>query len=160
MHLVTMDHDRWLRGPGRRTGREGRLALELQARLVDSRAEPTIAEVVTPERTPSMYRRVINLAWPVIAQNLLETLVGVVDTILVARLGAAAIAGVGTALQVMFFLLSILSAVTIGASIMVAHAIGAGDKLGAQRVAKQAIVWGILGALPVAALGFAGASVM
>lgn len=105
-----------------------------------------------------MYRRVIVLAWPVIAQNLLETLVGVVDTILVARLGAAAIAGVGTALQVLFFLLSILSAVTIGASIMVAHAIGAGDRVGAVRVAKQAIVWGLLGVLPVAGFGAIGAS--
>jgi putative MATE family efflux protein len=107
-----------------------------------------------------MYRRVIDLAWPVITQNLLETLVGVVDTILVARIGAAAIAGVGTALQVMFFLLSILSAVTIGASIMVAHAIGARDKLGAQRVAKQAITWGVLGSVPLATLGFVGASAM
>ena len=72
-----------------------------------------------------MGRRVITLAWPVIAQNLLETLVGVIDTLLVARLGAAAIAGVGTSLQIMFFLLGVLSAVTIGASIMVAHAVGA-----------------------------------
>jgi putative MATE family efflux protein len=136
------------------------LALELQERLLDSQEDPALSEVASPAGAPSMYRRVIGLAWPVIAQNLLETLVGVVDTILVARLGAAAIAGVGTALQVMFFLLSILSAVTIGASIMVAHAIGAGDKLGAQRVAKQAIVWGLLGALPVAAVGFLGAGAM
>src|SRR5215216_4341849 len=111
MHVVTLEHGRRLREPGRRTGREGRLALELQDPLVDSRAKPRIAEVVAPERTPSMYRRVINLAWPVIAQNLLETLVGVVDTILVARLGAAAIAGVGTGLQVVFFLIAVLSAV-------------------------------------------------
>lgn len=112
-------------------------------------------EAVVPTR--AMYGRVIGLAWPVIAQNLLETLVGVVDTILVARLGAAAIAGVGTALQVVFFLISILSAVTVGASIMVAHAIGARDKLGAQRLAKQAIVWGLLGSLPLTVLCTLGA---
>jgi putative MATE family efflux protein len=124
--------------------------------------ETTATEGTTPlgavaGAAQSMYRRVIGLAWPVIAQNLLETLVGVVDTILVARLGAAAIAGTGTALQVLFFLLSILSAVTIGASIMVAHAIGAGDRAGAAQVAKQAIVWGLIGVLPVAALGAIGA---
>ena len=67
-----------------------------------------------PLARAGMYVRVIGLAWPIIAQNLLETMVGVVDTILVARLGATATAGVGTALQVLFFLLSILSAVTIG----------------------------------------------
>lgn len=137
------------------------MALELQEGILDSGiAGEAHAEAPADTPTPSMYRRVIGLAWPVITQNLLETLVGVVDTILVARLGAAAIAGVGTALQVMFFLLSILSAVTIGASIMVAHAIGGRDRLGAQRVAKQAITWGILGAVPLAALGFVGAGAM
>lgn len=117
-------------------------------------AERQLAEAApAPAR---MYGRVIGLAWPIIAQNLLETFVGVVDTILVARLGAAATAGVGTALQVLFFLLSILSAVTIGASIMVAHAIGARGASGAARLAKQAIIWGIIGALPLAVLGALG----
>jgi multidrug resistance protein, MATE family len=132
------------------------VAVEVQERI--EIAEGSASAITTaPANPPSMYRRVIGLAWPVIAQNLLETLVGVVDTILVARLGAAAIAGVGTALQVMFFLLAILSAVTVGAAIMVAHAIGARDSLGARRVAKQAIVWGLLGSVPLAALGTLGA---
>lgn len=106
-----------------------------------------------PAPPPGHARRVIALAWPVITQNLLETLVGVIDTLLVARLGAAAIAGVGTAVQVVFFLLAALSAVTIGASIVVAHAVGAGGWSGAQRVAKQAIVWGALTSLPLALVG-------
>jgi len=123
---------------------------EKYTRATDERAgEPPLARA-------GMSIRVIGLAWPIIAQNLLETMAGVVDTILVARLGATAIAGVGTALQVLFFLLSILSAVTIGASIMVAHAIGARDANAAVRVAKQAISWGILGALPLALLGALG----
>ncbi len=116
---------------------------------VERAPEPPLARA-------TMYIRVIGLAWPIIAQNLLETMVGVVDTILVARLGATAIAGVGTALQVLFFLLSILSAVTIGASIMVAHATGARDAAGAVSVAKQAIIWGLLGAIPLAILGALG----
>ncbi|HEY8599071.1 MAG TPA: MATE family efflux transporter [Thermomicrobiales bacterium] len=134
------------------------MALELQELVtpIEERESPPIVATASMP-VPSMYRRVINLAWPVIAQNLLETFVGVVDTILVARLGAAAIAGVGTALQVLFFLLSILSAVTVGASIMVAHAIGAGDPRNAIKVAKQALSWGLFAALPVAALGAWGA---
>jgi multidrug resistance protein, MATE family len=129
------------------------VALELEGQpelMQDNRATD---EVVAPD----IGRRVIRLAWPVIAQNLLETAVGVVDTLLVARLGAVAIAGVGTALQVMFFLLAILSAVTIGASIMVAHAVGADDWPGARRLAKQSLVWGLLAALPLALGGALGA---
>jgi Na+-driven multidrug efflux pump len=50
----------------------------------------------------SMERRVLNLAWPVIGENFLETLLGIVDTWLVSSLGAIALAGVGTAIQFMF----------------------------------------------------------
>src|SRR2546423_1896069 len=113
---------------------------------------PSTADVA-PERHPRMARRVLALAWPVIAQILLETLVGVIDTLLVARLGTVAIAGVGTALQVVFFLIAVLSAVSIGASIIVAHAIGAGDRAGAQRLAKQTLVWALLGSAPLALAG-------
>ena len=111
---------------------------------------PSTAEA-EPARPPRMARRVLALAWPVIAQNLLETLVGVIDTLLVARLGTVAIAGVGTALQVVFFLIAVLSAVSIGASIIVAHAIGAGDRAGAQRLAKQTLVWALLASAPLLA---------
>ena len=45
-----------------------------------------------------------------IGENLLETMLGVVDTVLVAHLGASATAGVGSAQQLMFFLIAVLSA--------------------------------------------------
>src|SRR5512143_2839484 len=73
-----------------------------------------------------LHKRVLGLAWPVIGENILETLLGIIDTLLVAGLGAVAIAGVGSALQVMFFLISTLSALAIGSSVLVAQAIGAG----------------------------------
>src|SRR5437870_4271213 len=53
-------------------------------------------------------RRVWGLAGPVIGENFLETLLGIIDTLLVAGLGAVALAGVGSALQVMFFMISAL----------------------------------------------------
>ncbi len=102
--------------------------------------------------TQGMRRRVLGLAWPVIAQNLLETLVGVVDTLLVARLGAAAIAGVGTNVQVLFIVLGILTGVSAGSTILVAHAVGARDWPAAQLVSKQSITWGLLGSIPVGLL--------
>src|SRR5579884_356457 len=65
-----------------------------------------------------LWRRVLALALPVVGDNLLQTLLGVVDTMLVARLGATQLAGVGAALQNVFFLYAILSAIAVGASVL------------------------------------------
>lgn len=99
-------------------------------------------------------RRVLGLAAPVIGENLLQTLLGVVDTILVAGLGAAALAGVGTALQVIFVLIAALSALSVGASVLVAQAYGAGNLAEASRLARQALIWSVLVALPLALVGW------
>jgi len=100
-----------------------------------------------------VWRRVLALALPVVADNLLQTLLGIVDTMLVARLGAAQLAGVGTALQSVFFLYAILSAIAVGASVLVAQAVGAGDRRRAGRLAKQALAGGVLLSAPVSVLG-------
>jgi putative MATE family efflux protein len=122
--------------------------------------EPEIAvtsqhEVLSP--TPeggTMNRRVLGLAWPVVGENLLETLLGVVDTVLVAGLGMAAIAGVGSSLQIMFFILSALSALSVGSSILVAQAVGARDLSHASRLARQSLIWSVLLSVPLALVGF------
>jgi putative MATE family efflux protein len=99
-------------------------------------------------------KRVLGLAWPVIGENFLETLLGIVDTLLVAGLGAVAIAGVGSALQVMFFLISALSALAVGSAVLVAQAIGAGDTARAGRLGRQSLLWSVLFSIPLSALGF------
>jgi multidrug resistance protein, MATE family len=102
----------------------------------------------------ALRRQVLGLAWPVIGENLFETLLGVVDTVLVAGLGTAAIAGVGSALQIMFFLLSALSALSVGSSILVAQAVGACDLDRASRLARQSLLWSVLLSVPLALIGF------
>lgn len=94
-------------------------------------------------------RRVLSLAAPIIGENLLQTAVGAVDTFMVARLGAAAVAGVGTGSALVFFMISILSAIDIGATILVSQAIGAGDRNRASLLARQAVGWGLILAVPV-----------
>ena len=102
-----------------------------------------------PQHEPMTQRRVLALATPIIGENLLQTLVGAVDTFMVARLGAAAVAGVGTGFEIVFFIISILSAIDIGATVLVSQAIGAGERHRANHLARQAIVWGLLLAVPV-----------
>jgi MATE family multidrug resistance protein len=106
-----------------------------------------VPESVAPK--PMTQRRVLSLATPIIGENLLQTLVGAVDTFMVARLGAAAVAGVGTGFEIVFFIISILSAINVGATVLVSQAIGAGEQRRANQLARQAIVWGLILAIPV-----------
>ena len=78
------------------------------------------AQVGTRDEPRALRERVLRFAWPVIGQNLLETLLGVVGTVLVAGLGTATLAGVGSALQIMLFVLAALSALAVGSSILIA----------------------------------------
>jgi multidrug resistance protein, MATE family len=108
----------------------------------DDVPEPVVIE-------PMTQRRVLTLATPIIGENLLQTLVGAVDTFMVARLGAAAVAGVGIGFELVFFIISILSAIDIGATVLVSQAIGASQRQRANQLARQAIVWGVLLGIPV-----------
>ena len=54
-------------------------------------------------------------------------------------------------------LIAIIAAVTIGASILVAHAAGARDGERASRLAKQALTWGVIISVPVSILSVVSA---
>jgi hypothetical protein len=86
--------------------------MAIEAREIGAGLDPAVAErpPAKVSAQPSLQRRVVGLAGPVIGENLLETLLGIVDTALVAHLGATATAGVGSAQQLMFFLIAALSA--------------------------------------------------
>lgn len=111
-----------------------------------------------PETPPRIgHRRVLGLALPIIGENLLQTSVVAVDTFMVARLGTDEVAGVGTAAELVYFLIAMLVALDIGATVLVAQAIGAGEPSLANRLAKQAIAWGLLLAVPVSIFGYVAA---
>ena len=102
--------------------------------------------------TPSpMTRRVVNLAWPSVAEQSLITLVGLVDTYIVGHLGAEAIAGVGLGGQILNLIAALFGALGIGATAVVARSIGARNRPEAEAVAGQ----GVLIALVIGALSSA-----
>lgn len=109
------------------------------------------------EQSADLRRRVFRLAWPVITENFLQTMLGIVDTLLVARLGPEALAGVGAAIQIMFFVISALSATSVGASVLVAQAVGARALEDASRYAKQALVWSAIISIPLVIVGLLAA---
>ncbi len=125
------------------------MAATLDASLnSDASPDRSVSDVKPMDR-----RRVLALAIPIIGENFLQTLVGTVDTVMVSRLGKESVAGVGTSLEFIFFILAALSAVSIGATVLISQATGAGDQALANRFSRQAILWGILLALPVSVVG-------
>jgi multidrug resistance protein, MATE family len=98
-------------------------------------------------------RRVFGLALPIIGEQLLHTLVVAIDTFLVARLSKEAVAGVGIAVEFIYFIIAILIALEIGATILISQAYGAGNIPRVVVLARQALSWGLLLAVPVSLLG-------
>jgi MATE family multidrug resistance protein len=101
----------------------------------------------TPTKTGSdageIRRAVLGLAWPSILENFLHASLGFVTTLMVARLGAAAVAGVGTASQAQIVVISAFFAVSMGTTVLIAHSFGAGRiETEGDRIAKQSVVAG------------------
>jgi putative MATE family efflux protein len=126
--------------------------MAIEASEISAGLDPAVAQesAAPASAQPSLQRRVVGLAGPVIGENLLETMLGIVDTILVARLGATATAGVGSAQQLMFFLIAALSALAVGSAVLVAQAVGGGDTHRASRLARQSLIWSALLSIPLA----------
>lgn len=121
-------------------------------------AEPVVEAEAATE--PMTQRRVLGLAIPIIGENLLHTSVTAIDVFMVAQLGAVAVAGVGTAAELVFFIISILSAASIGATVLVSQAIGGRNREEANRLARQGVAWGLVLAIPVSILGYFTAPIL
>jgi len=94
---------------------------------------------------------VIRLAWPVVVQQVSFSMVQLVDTALVGHLGEDSLAGVRLAGQLFWFSQTGLVAVGVGATAIVARAVGAGEGDRASSYVQTgfvlAVAWGILMAL-------------
>src|SRR5437764_3490714 len=102
-------------------------------------AEAEGAELTAEERR-SVGRSVFRLAWPAIAENALQTLLGIVDTAVVARLGTAALSGVGAAQQLVWVLTTALIAVSMGTTVLIAPFVGSREHGKAKEVLKQSLI--------------------
>jgi putative MATE family efflux protein len=87
-----------------------------------------------------MRRTILELAWPAILGNLLQTVVSIVDLVMVGRLGAVAVAAVGLGGQMLWFSNALIVAVTVGTTALVARFIGAQKKKDAEHVLLQSII--------------------
>lgn len=98
-------------------------------------------------------RIVWGLAWPVILTFSLESLVGLVDMLMVGRLGAAAVAGVGVGTQILGAVDVVIIAISTGTLALVARHIGARERRRAEEVLLQSLY--IVGVFSVVTAGTA-----
>jgi len=83
---------------------------------------------------------IITLAWPTMLQELMQTAVQYIDTMMVGSLGTAATAAVGTTTTINWLVNSTVSAVGIGFLAFISQARGAGDLALAKRASSQAVL--------------------
>ncbi len=98
-------------------------------------------------------RKVISLAWPIVIQNFLFTLMIFVDTLMVGRLGEVALAATGIAGPIMWAISSILMAIGIGTVATVSRSVGEKDFNKARIFAATSLVMGIIGGIIVSIPG-------
>ena len=85
-------------------------------------------------------RLVLRIAWPSILENLLQSILGVITILLVARLGDTEVAAVGASQQIQMLFISAFFALSMGATVIVAHAFGAKQTSSINVAAKQSTI--------------------
>ena len=78
--------------------------------------------------TPLTLGQVLDLALPAVAEQLLNMMVGLVDTFLVGHLGAASLAAVGLSNNIVMLAMSFFAAVATGTTALVARHVGGASR--------------------------------
>jgi putative MATE family efflux protein len=102
-------------------------------------AGPAVPEGA-PENRSEFVRAIWALAWPVILMMSLESIVELLDVLMVGHLGAPAVAGVGIGTQILFAVNTVLIATATGTLAIVARHVGAREVRHAEEVTMQSIL--------------------
>ena len=89
---------------------------------------------------PPAHPSVWTLAWPAVVTNLLQSSVGIIDIKVVGSLGAPAVAAATAGHRLFFVLMAVLMAVGVGATALVARAVGAARREEAASVVSNSLV--------------------
>lgn len=110
-------------------------------------------DYITDSGAEQMRKNILFLAWPAILRLFLQSVVGVVDVIMVGKVGTSAIASVDMGNRLVLVLIGSLMSLTIGATTLVAHHVGAGNKEKANHILWQCLMGGFVSAAILAGLG-------
>ncbi|MBQ8305731.1 MAG: MATE family efflux transporter [Blautia sp.] len=85
-------------------------------------------------------KRLLQLLWPLVVEQLLAVFVGMVDVLMVASLGEAAVSGVALVDSLNNLTIQVLFAITAGGTVVCAQFVGAGNKREAGRTGGQLVL--------------------
>ncbi len=98
-------------------------------------------------------REVLRLALPAAGEQMLSMMVSIVDTILVGHLSASSLAAMSLSTQWVFLTTTLFTAISTGATALVARSVGAQDMDTANRAVRQAMIIGLIIGLLATLLG-------
>lgn len=102
----------------------------------------------------SIVKNILQMALPIAAGMFFQTLYFLIDLYFVAGLGDAALAGVGTAGNVMFVVFAVTQVLGVGTVTLISHAAGRKDQADANLVFNQSLALAASCALVTMSLGF------
>lgn len=106
---------------------------------VQTRSSPDVVafQVLTKD---NIRNQVLRLAGPALVETIFATLIGMVDMVMVGRLGPEAITAVGLTNQPLLFALGLFMALNVGTTAIVAREIGAENRKQAEHAARQSML--------------------
>ena len=104
--------------------------------------------------TGELYCKFLKVAWPSAIESFLVCLVGVIDTIMVSKLGEEAIAAVGITNQPKFIVLAVIFSLNVGVTAVVARRKGEEDRVSANRTLRTAILVSLCAVLITGIIAF------
>jgi putative MATE family efflux protein len=110
----------------------------------------------TPAPFASALPALVRLALPIAGSNLLQRGVGIVDALMVGRLGAAELAAVGLAQLLILFLMGLVYGLGIGCTVAVAYHTGSGDPDRRAHTIRASLLLGVAVAALITLLGLSG----
>lgn len=114
-----------------------------------------MSEVPCPLPKPwELRKEIIKLAWPVVLELLLVSMLGVVNMAMVGHLGANAISAVGITAQPVLICFIFFQAFNVGGTALVARAVGQGDIEQARRVSALTLNLNAFAGVAVGALTY------
>lgn len=86
----------------------------------------------------------IQLAWPIILTNLIQTALGIIDMIWIGRLGYEAVTAIGTASIFINFAFALSMLIVTGSGVRVAQTLGEGDEKESRSYVKTGLILSVI----------------